>query len=100
MGRAGRTSHGLSQQFDADAALTAVYSPFETITSVAFITATTVSPFFSFSSSALRRVMIASIMFCPTRTVTSAITSPILISLTLPLSLFLALMLIVDLLLQ
>jgi len=46
------------------------------ITSVALTTVVTVSPFFSLSSSALRRVMALSIRLSPTRTTTWAITSP------------------------
>src|ERR1051326_1317593 len=61
-----------------------VYFSLETITSVALITATTVSPFFSFSSSALLRVITASITFCPARIVTSHITSPSTIPVIFP----------------
>lgn len=59
---------------------------FCSITSVDLITAFTISPFFSSISSALRRVMTLSMRFFPTRTVTCAITSPILISVIFPLS--------------
>ena len=46
------------------------------ITSVDFMTAVTVSPFLSFNSSALRRVMALSMRLSPTRTTTWAMTSP------------------------
>ncbi len=63
---------------------------FWSITSVDLMTAFTVSPFLSPSSSALRRVMTLSMTFLPTRTVTWAITSPSRISTTFPLNWFLA----------
>ena len=46
------------------------------ITSVALTTTDAVSPFFRFSSSALRRVMTLSMRFSPIRTTTWAMMSP------------------------
>ena len=63
---------------------------FWSMTSVDLITAVTVSPFLSPSSSALRRVMTLSMTFFPTRTLTWAITSPSRISMIFPVNWFLA----------
>ena len=57
---------------------------------MALTTATTLSPFLSFNSSALRRVMALSIRFSPTRTTTWAMTVPNWTSSMVPRSLFLA----------
>lgn len=63
---------------------------FWSMTSVDLMTAVTVSPFFSPSSSALRRVMTLSMTFFPTRTVTWAMTSPSRTSVIFPVNWFLA----------
>src|ERR1700675_3383239 len=55
------------------------------ITSVALITAVTLSPFFSFNSSALRLVITDSTMLSPTFTVIRAVTVPNNTSVTSPL---------------
>lgn len=63
---------------------------FWSMTSVALITALTVSPFFRPISSALRRVMTLSIWLLPTRTVMWAMTSPSWMLTIFPVSWFLA----------
>jgi len=63
---------------------------FSSITSVDLITAETLSPTFSFISSALRLVITLSIKFFPTRITTWAMTPPNWISTTLPSRRFLA----------
>src|SRR6267143_1563639 len=62
----------------------AAFQPFSNITSVDLITAETLSPTFSFISSALRFVITLSIKFFPARMTTWAMTPPNWISTTSP----------------